>query len=80
MTRDRRPLRGEDRAQRASSFAASAQDLQSVIRKTGFALHKLHELVMRNVEDDLDVAGAEALNDDLKPLIDALIHFEVRGG
>jgi len=59
----------------ASSFSAQVPELVRVVRKSGFALAKLHELVMTRVVSDDDVELAESLNDELKPLIDALIHF-----
>lgn len=80
MDGPRRVFRGEDRAQRASSLVAPVDQLQSVVRRTGVALERLHQLVMTRVLHDEDVELAERLNDELKPLIDALIHFEVRRG
>jgi len=61
----------------ASSFAAQVPELVSVVRKSGYALAKLHDLVMTRVCSDDDVELAETLNDELKPLIDAMIHFDV---
>lgn len=49
----------------------------TVVRRLGFVLGKAHELC----ESDLIRNGfhetAEVLRDELKPLIDALVHFEV---
>lgn len=78
MDRPRRVFHGEDRAQRASSF--SAADLQGFVRRMGYVLSKVHELVMTRVIADADVELAEEINDELKPLVDALINFEVPRG
>jgi len=51
-----------------------------VTRKAGYALERLYQLVMTKVTSDDDVELATELADELKPLIDALIHFEVPRG
>jgi len=75
-----RGSRGEGRARSASSLVAPVDALTQAVRSTGRALGKLHQLVMTRVLADDDWQLAESLNDELKPLIDALIHFEVRRG
>jgi len=72
-----RGSRGDHARVSASSLSAQVQELQRVVRRTGFVLERLHTLCMIAVQTDGDVAVAERLNDELKPLIDALLHFEV---
>lgn len=43
----------------------------------GYILARVHELVMTRVIADEDVELAESINDELKPLVDALLRFEV---
>jgi len=72
-----RGSRGEGSAPGASSFVADLASLQAVTRKAGYALDKLLSLVETKVTSDDDLELAEQLRDELKPLIDALTHFEV---
>lgn len=65
---------------RTSSFSADLRALESVIRRSGVAMERLLQLVLTKVTSDDDVGLAEELRDELKPLIDALIHFEVPRG
>lgn len=75
-----RGSREEDRARRASSFSADLRALEAVVRKSGVALERLFQLVLTRVVSDEDMQLAEELADEVKPLIDALIHFEVPRG
>lgn len=70
----------EDRARSASSLSADLPKLVRVVRRTGYVLARLHELVMAKITADDDIELAERLNDELKPLIDGLLHFEVSDG
>jgi len=63
-----------------SSFLADLASLEAVTRKAGYALERLYQLVCTKVTSDDDLEVAQDLADELKPLIDALIHFEVPRG
>lgn len=65
---------------RTSSFPSSARAMENVVRTTGRSLERLYQLVMTRVCCDEDVELAETIADELKPLIDSLIHFEVPHG
>lgn len=65
-------------SERTSSLVAP--DLESAVRRIGWCLHKLHELVMTRVLAEGDVELGEEINDELKPIVDQLLHFEVRRG
>lgn len=80
MERNDRGSRGEGRARSASLLASDLAAYGSVLRETGRALEKMHQLLMTRVCADDEVELAEQLNDELKPLLDYLIHFEVRRG
>lgn len=72
-----RGSRGEGRSRSDSTFSADLASLQAVTRKAGYALEKMLQLVMTKVTSDDDVELAEQLMDELKPICDALSHFEV---
>lgn len=80
MDRVDRGSRGEGRARSAASFSADLASLQAICRKAGYALEKLFQLTMTKVTSDDDLELAEQLADELKPIIDALTHFEVPRG
>lgn len=63
-----------------SSFVADLGSLEAVVRKTGYALEKMLQLVHTKVTSDEDLDVALALQDELKPLLDALMHFEAPRG
>ena len=71
-----RGSRGEGRSRSDSSFVAQLELTQNVVRRVGVALERMFTLVMTRVVSDNDLELAEELADELKPLIDALIHFE----
>jgi len=77
MNRADRGSRGDHARVSASSFAADLRSLETVTRKAGYALERLYQLVCTKVTSDDDLELAQQLADELKPLIDALIHFEV---
>jgi len=76
MERIERGSRGTMGRASASSFSASGENLERAVRRIGLVLAKVHEMAM-SAAVAADAAGAEELNDELKPLVDALIHFEV---
>jgi len=76
MERTDRGSRGDHARASASSLLAQVLELQSVVRRTGVCLDRILTLVMTKVTSDEDLELAESLRDELKPLIDALIHFE----
>lgn len=73
-------VRGEsrrERMERESASSLSASEAQAIVRRFGFVLMKVHEvLVSRAIADDKQQL-AELLNDMLKPIADLLVHFEV---
>lgn len=77
MTIYQRGSRGEDRSRSDSSFVADLASLKAVVRKAGYALDRLLAIVETKVTSDDDLQLAEELCDELKPIIDALVHFEV---
>jgi len=64
----------------AASLLASVDDYAVVVRKTGEALLRLHQLVMTRICAEDEIELAEQLNDELKPALDYLVHFEGRRG
>lgn len=80
MERNDRGSHGDHARVSASSFSASLPALQAVVRKAGYALERLLQLVHTKVTSDEDLELALQLQDELKPLIDALVHFEVPSG
>lgn len=77
-TRDR-GLPREGGARSASSLDA-VSDYAVVVRKTGEALLRLHQLVLTRVCADDEIELAEEINDSLKPALDWLAHYEVSRG
>jgi len=77
MVRIDRGSRERMERESASSLSAQALGLQAMVRRTGVILDRVLTLVATCCRSDDDVAKAETLRDELKPLIDALIHFEV---
>jgi len=75
MEKTRQNLR--ERIGSASSSSLVASEYQRCIREIGVVLEKLHQLVMTRVCSENDLELAETLNDEVKPVIDWLIHFEV---
>jgi len=73
-----RGSRGQDGSRSDSSFVASLPSLEAIVRKAGYALDKMLTLVETKVTSDDEMELALTLRDELKPLLDALMHFEVR--
>lgn len=71
------PDHGSRRIGRPSASTLSAAQMESVVRRMGFVLSKAHEEMMRNLLQSGQVHLAEDVNDSLKPLVDALLHFEI---
>lgn len=70
-----------ERLGRASASPLSASELRDfeyIVRRMGQALSLVHSLLMTRLIDERDSALAERLNDELKPLVDMLLRFEVR--
>lgn len=65
---------------RASASSLSASELRTIVRRLGFVALKAHETMMSNLLADKKASLAEALNDALKPIVDALLHFELPEG
>lgn len=78
MDKDRRILR--ERIGRASASSLSASDIENVVHRIAFVLLRFYELVQARAESEGDQVIAAKLNDELKPLIDAIMRFEVRDG
>jgi len=69
-----------ERIGRSSASSLVAAEYGRCIREIGVVLEKLHQLVMTRLCATKDMELAEELNNDVKPLIDALIHWEVPRG
>lgn len=57
---------------------ATRDALTNIVRRVGVVLNAVHEVVERDLLKADRVTEATALRDELKPLIDSLIHFEWR--
>lgn len=71
-------IRGEDE-RRATALRGrlSRRDVQTSIRRLGHISAKMHEAVMANLVANNDSEVAEEFNDAFKPLVDALLGFEL---
>lgn len=61
--------------ERASAASLSAAEITTVVRRFGFILLKVHEIVMTRLTGAEDAVLAERVNDTLKPMADLLVHF-----
>lgn len=80
MTRTREyGSRGSARGRRPrepQTAEATVETVVDIVRRVGVALHKALDAAVSELMHNDMIASAETLRDELKPLCDALIHFE----
>lgn len=74
------PRRDDERRRSAGATAPSATDMVAttvrIVRRLGVVLSAALDCAVRELASHDMIATAETLRDELKPLCDALIHFE----
>lgn len=84
MARRERNERERMERDSASSLAAAGSPdaarrvAEAIMHRQGYLLACIHSVVMADLVGRNDEAGAEAFNDDIKPLVDCLLTFSFK--
>lgn len=72
----RETARRRSAGEAAPSAEATVTTVVRIVRRLGVVLHAALDCAVRELASNDMVATAETLRDELKPLCDALVHFE----